>query len=46
MSFKYTAYGGDNYDQVLEITSDGFSGVAIDLDITPLDEERVGRSAA
>ncbi len=38
MSFKYTAYGGDNYDQVLEITSDGFSGVAMDLDITPLDE--------
>ena len=28
MSFKYTAYGGDeNYDQVLEITNDGFSGV-------------------
>ena len=38
MSFKYTAYGGDNYDQVLEITSDGFSGVTMDLDITPLDE--------
>jgi hypothetical protein len=38
LSFKYTAYGGDNYDQVLEIASDGFSGVAMDLDITPLDE--------
>jgi len=38
LSFKYTAYGGDAYDQVLEITSDGFSGVAMDLDITPLDE--------
>jgi hypothetical protein len=37
LSFKYTAYGGDNYDQVLEISSDGFSGVAMDLDITPLD---------
>ena len=25
MSFKYTAYGGeDEYDQVLEITNDGF----------------------
>ena len=39
MSFKYTAYGGeDNYDQVLEITNDGFSGVTMDLDITPLDD--------
>ena len=39
LSFKYTAYGGDNYDQVLEISSDGFSGVAMDLLITPLDED-------
>jgi hypothetical protein len=39
LSFKYTAYGGDEgYDQVLEIDSDGFSGVTMDLDITPLDE--------
>ena len=39
MSFKYTAYGGEeNYDQVLEIASDGFSGVTMDLDITPLDD--------
>jgi hypothetical protein len=38
LSFKYAAYGGDeNYDQVLEIGSDGFSGVLMDLDITPLD---------
>ncbi len=39
LSFKYTAYGGDNYDQVLEISSDGFSGVLMDLEITPLDED-------
>ena len=39
LSFKYTPYGGDNYDQVLEITSDGFSGVLMDLEITPLDED-------
>ena len=38
LSFKYTAYGGDEYDQALEISSDGFSGVLMDLDITPLDE--------
>jgi hypothetical protein len=39
LSFTYTAYGGDEqYDQVLEIASDGFSGVLMDLEITPLDE--------
>ena len=39
MSFKYTRDGGDDeYDQVLEITSDGFSAVVPKLDITPLDE--------
>src|SRR5215213_446057 len=38
MSFKYTAFGGDeHFDQVLEVTNDGLTAVVPHLEITPLD---------